>query len=161
MAEAQHPSGADHQRQVTLAQVSQRSREKLVSESEAGEGLAVEESLEEGVEQEAVPQPAVAAAPQNDLAGMSADDMRSYSESVAQAADVVNSESEMDKPKEADTKNKGQAAQVKGEKQAPQVVVAKANGQPAAKDEQQLIDQESKGLETKNPDLEAKAALVA
>jgi hypothetical protein len=121
---------------VTLAQVSQRSREKLVSESEAGEGLAAEESLEEGAEQEAVPQPAVAAAPQNDLSGMSADDMRSYSESVAQAADVVNSESEMDKPKEADPKNKGQAAQVKSDKQAPQAVAAKANGQPAPKDEQ-------------------------
>lgn len=105
--EAQTPSGANHQSQVTLAQVSQRSREKLVSESEASEGLAAEESLEEGAELEAMPQPAVVNTPQNDLSGMSADDMRSYSESVAQAADVVNSESEMDKAKEADAKNKG------------------------------------------------------
>lgn len=110
---------------------------------------------------EAVPQAPVANAPQNDLSGMSADDMRSYSESVAQAADVVNSESEMDKPKEADAKNKGQAAQIKADKQAPQALAAKGAGQQAPKEDQQLMDPEAKGLEMKNPDLEAKAALVA
>ena len=36
--------------------------------------------------------------------------MRSYSESVAQAADVVNSESENDKAKEAEQKGKGSLA---------------------------------------------------
>lgn len=41
--------------------------------------------------------------------------MRSYSESVAQAADVVNSESENDKAKEVE-KGKGQLASVKGDK---------------------------------------------
>lgn len=89
---------------LTLAQISSKSREKVVSESEAAETLVLQESAEEGAEQEAVAQPTLA---QSDLSGMSADDMRSYSESVAQAADVVNSESELEKAKEVESKGKG------------------------------------------------------
>ena len=80
--------------------------------------------------------------------------MRSYSESVAQAADVVNSESENDKA--IAEKGKGQLASVKGDKHGSMTQIK--GGQ---KEEQQPIDQEAKALDMKNPELEAKAALVA
>ena len=53
--------------------------------------------------------------------------MRSYSESVAQAADVVNSESEMDK-QASETKNKVSVAQSKGagQKAQPKAAVSSA-----------------------------------
>lgn len=71
-----------------------------------------------------MPQPAPAlggAAPQSDLSGMSADDMRSYSESVAQAADVVNNESEAENKKDPEAMSlgdlkKASIASVKAEK---------------------------------------------
>lgn len=81
--------------------------------------------------------------------------MRSYSESVAQAADVVNSESENDKAKEVE-KGKGQLASVKGDKHGSMTQI-----KGSQKEEQQPIDQEAKALDMKNPELEAKAALVA
>ena len=64
---------------------------------EVGERIGSGEYLEEGAEVEATPQSAAQA--QTDLSGLSADDMKSYSESVAQAADVVNNESEADAAK--------------------------------------------------------------
>lgn len=73
---------------------------------ESEEQVASSEYLEETSEVDGVAlaaQPYQAGAPaQSDLAGMSADDMRSYSESVAQAADVVNNESEVDNKKDLD-----------------------------------------------------------
>ena len=155
---------------VTLAQVEQKSKQGLRSESEVEEGAAVSEQLEEGAEAEAVPQATPAyqgGAPQGDLSGMSADDMRSYSESVAQAADVVNNESEAEAKKDPETMSlgdlkKASIASTKAEKAAAQPKTnTKAPEKPAPREDQQLLDQEQKGLDLKNPDLEAKAALVA
>ena len=96
--------------------------------------------------------------------------MKSYSESVAQAADVVNNESEADAKTNLDTMSladlkKASIASAKAEKQmaAKSKKTAKASiPKPAVpKEDQQLLDQEQKGLDMKNPDLEAKAALVA
>ena len=80
----------------------------MQSETKAEEQAGAGEYLEEAAEAEGVPQGAAAgAATQSDLSGMSADDMRSYSESVAQAADVVNSESEADKKSDLDKMSLG------------------------------------------------------
>jgi hypothetical protein len=154
---------------VTLAQVEQKSKQGLRSESEVEEGAAVSEQLEEGAEAEAVPQAAPAyqgGAPQGDLSGMSADDMRSYSESVAQAADVVNNESEAEAKKDPESMSlgdlkKASIASTKAEKAGQPKVNTKLPERPAPREDQQLLDQEQKGLDLKNPDLEAKAALVA
>lgn len=92
--------------QISLAQVEQKSKQRLLSESEAEEQLGAGAYVEEGTETESAalgsPAFAGAAATPSDLSGMSADDMRSYSESVAQAADVVNNESEAESKKEAE-----------------------------------------------------------
>lgn len=157
--------------EVTLAQVAQKSKQGLLSETEVEEGAAVGEQLEEGADAEAVPQAAPAlqggAAPQGDLSGMSADDMRSYSESVAQAADVVNNESEAETKKDPESMSlgdlkKASIASTKAEKAAAVPKgTAKVPEKAAPREDQQLLDQEQKGLDLKNPDLEAKAALVA
>lgn len=135
---------------------------------EVGEQIGSGEYLEEGAEVEAPPQSAAQA--QTDLSGLSADDMKSYSESVAQAADVVNNESEADAKTNLDTMSladlkKASIASAKAEKQlaakTPKTSKASIPKPAVPKEDQQLLDQEQKGLDMKNPDLEAKAALVA
>lgn len=145
--------------------MAQKSKQGLRSETEVEEQAGAGEYLEEGAEVEG-PTPASPAATQSDLSGMSADDMRSYSESVAQAADVVNSESEADNKKDLDKMSlgdlkKASIASAKAEKAAALPRTKKPAEKPAARDDQQLLDQEQKGLDLKNPELEAKAALVA
>lgn len=103
---------------------------------------------------------------QSDLSGMSADDMRSYSESVAQAADVVNNESEAESKKDLEGMSlvdlkKASIASAKAEKELAVAKNKKKAEKVATREDQQLLDQEQRGFDLRNPDLEAKAAIVA
>ena len=137
---------------------------------ESEEQVASSEYLEETSEVDGVAlaaQPYQAGAPgQSDLSGMSADDMRSYSESVAQAADVVNNESEVDNKKDLEGMSlvdlkRASIASAKAEKELSGPKNKRKVEKAAIHEDQQLLDQEQRGVDLRNPDLEAKAAIVA
>lgn len=112
-----------------------------------------------------------------DPSAMSSAEMRSYAESVAQAAEVVNNESDADAArakadgqvagpkKSAASGSKGsfkaQAAGSVTRAAGPAARLQAAQGSTSTALENKLLDQEQKGMDLSSPDLEAKAAIVA